>query len=56
MTPLNHLRYRLLVHAPTRLSYRVDNGEVGLQRVERRDRRLQLSEYVQYLASTVPTA
>jgi hypothetical protein len=34
-TPLNHLRDRLLVHALARLPYRVHDGEVGLQRVER---------------------
>jgi hypothetical protein len=42
-TPFYHFRYRLVVHAPARLAYRIDNGEVGLQRVQRRDRRLRLS-------------
>jgi hypothetical protein len=39
-TPLEHLGYGLLIHAPARLAYRVDNGEIRLQRVQRRNRGL----------------
>ena len=42
-TPFNHLRYRLLVHAATRLADRIDYGEVGLKRVQRRNRSLRWS-------------
>lgn len=34
-TPLDHLRYGLLIHAPARLSNGIDDGEVGLKRVQR---------------------
>ena len=44
MAPFNHLRNGLLVHATARLPYRIDNGEIGLQRVQRRDRSLRTSE------------
>jgi hypothetical protein len=40
MAPLNHLWDCLLVHAAARLSYRVDDGEIRLQRVQRRNRSL----------------
>lgn len=36
-TPLEHLWYRLLIHAPARLANGIDNGKVGLQRIQGRD-------------------
>jgi len=36
-TPLNHFGDSPFVHAPPRLAYRIDNREVGLQRIERRN-------------------
>jgi hypothetical protein len=40
MAPLNHLWNRQLVHTTARFPYRVNNAEIGLQRIQRRDRRL----------------
>lgn len=39
-TPLDHFWYRLFVHAAAGLPDGIDNGKVGLQRVQRRDRSL----------------
>lgn len=39
-TPLEHLWNGLLIHAAPRLADGIDNGEVGLQRVQGRYRRL----------------
>lgn len=36
-TPLKHLRYGLLIHTTTRLSDCVDDREVGLKSIERRN-------------------
>ena len=41
LTPFNHLRYCLLVHALPRFSKGIDDGEVGLKSVERSNRILQ---------------
>ena len=55
-TPLNHLWYRLLVHAPARLAYRIDNREVGLQRVQCRNGSLQGSVRARIRMLVGPTA
>lgn len=44
-TPLDHLRNRLVVHAAARLADGIDNGEIGLQRVQCRDRSLWASAW-----------
>jgi hypothetical protein len=42
MAPLNHLWYRQFVHTTARFAYRIYNAKIGLQRIQRRDRRLAL--------------